>query len=138
MVVKFKIKFVLMLFSVKSRTVLFKMFAVLSFFVAVYHLVGVFYKVNDSPVWRHLLFVAINLFCVYGILKRPGYFVYLVALLLVQQYYSHGISLVKMWMEKKQVDWISLLVLLLLPIIFICLVEDHKMKRNESWLIKQE
>ena len=117
-----------MLFSKKTRNVLFKVFAVLLSLIAIYHFVGVFYKVNDSPIWRHLLFVVINLFCVYGILKRPKYFVYLVALLLIQQYYSHGTYMVTMWIEKKQVHWISVFDLLLLPIVLISLIEDCKMK----------
>lgn len=122
-------KFVLMFFSQKARTVLFKVFAALFFCVAIYHLVSVFYKTDDSPVWRHLLFVAINLFCVYGFLKRPAYFVYFVALLLVQQYYSHGTHLVNFWIEKRRIDWPDVLVLLLLPVSLICLTEDRKMKK---------
>ena len=121
-----------MVFSAKTRGLLFNVFAVLSGLIAIYHFVGVLYKVNESPVWRHLLFAAINLFCVYGILKRPKYFVYLVALLLIQQYYSHGTYLVNLWMVRKQVHWISVFDLLLLPIVLICLVEDGKMKREEN------
>ena len=121
-----------MLLPEKIRIILFKVFAVLSSLVAIYHFVGVFYKVNESPIWRHLLFVMINLFCVYGILKRPKYFVYLVALLLVQQYYSHGSYLLNMWIEKKQIHWISVFDLLLLPIVLICLIEDCKMKSREN------
>ncbi|MCW3109168.1 MAG: hypothetical protein JWQ09_3674 [Segetibacter sp.] len=117
-----------MIFSPKVRNVLFNVTAVLLFLTAVYHFVGLFYKINDSPTWRHLLFVAINLFCVYGFLKRPKYFVYFVVVLLVQQYYSHGTYLVKLWIEKRQIDWISVFDLLLLPVALICLLEDRKMK----------
>lgn len=121
-----------MLFSEKTRAIFFKVFAALSFFAAIYHFVDVFYKVNDATIWRHLLFVLINLFCVYGILKRPKYFVYLAALLLIQQYYSHGTYMVNMWIEKKQIHWISVFDLLLLPIGLICLIEDCKMKSKEK------
>ena len=126
-----------MFFSKKTRAILFKVFAALFFFAAIYHFVGVFYKVNESPIWRHLLFVVINLFCVYGILKRPKYFVYLVALLLVQQYYSHATYMVNMWIEKKQVHWISVFDLLLLPIALICLIEDCKIKNKERQSVKK-
>lgn len=120
--------FVLMLFSPKTRSNLFVLFAVVLFLTASYHFVGVFYKVNDSPTWRHLLFGVIDLFCVYGALKRPKYFVYLIALFVVQQYYSHGFYLINMWNEKRQIHWISIFDLLLCPIAFIILVEDYKMK----------
>jgi uncharacterized membrane protein len=119
-----------MLFSEKTRNISFKVFAALSCLAAIYHFIGVFYKVDESPIWRHLLFVVINLFCAYGILKRPKYFVYLVGLLLVQQYYSHGTYMVNLWIEKKQVHWISVFDLLLLPIALFCLIEDCKMKNR--------
>lgn len=119
-----------MLFSQKSRNVLFKVFAVLASMTAIYHLLGLFYKVDESPIWRHLVFVVINLFCIYGILERPKYFVYLVALLLIQQYYSHGTYLINLWNSKKQIHWISIIDLLLLPIALICLFEDSAMKKN--------
>lgn len=117
-----------MLFSAKTRSNLFMLFAVLLFLAAMYHLVAIFYEINDASVWRNLLFGVIDLFCVYGALKRPKYFVYLVALFVVQQYYSHGTYLINMWNEKRQIHWISIFDLLLCPIAFIILVEDYKMK----------
>lgn len=121
-----------MLFSQKSRNVLFKVFAVLASMTAIYHLLGLFYKVAESPIWRHLVFVVINLFCIYGILERPKYFVYLVALLLIQQYYSHGTYLINLWNSKKQIHWVSFFDLLLLPIALICLIEDSAMKNQKN------
>src|SRR4051812_31529636 len=96
-----------MLFSDITRNGLFKVFAVIACVTAIYHFAGIFYKIDGSPAWRHSLFAGINLFCVYGILKRPKYFVYLVAILLIQQYYSHGTYLVHLWIESKQVHWMS-------------------------------
>ena len=118
--------------NTKTRQVYFKLFAVFCFITAIYHLVGIFYKLNDAPPLRHLLFVGINLFCAYGILKRPWYFVYLFAVLLVQQYYSHGGSIISMWAEKKQVDWLSVAVLIALSIGMVCLLEDAKGKGSSS------
>ena len=120
--------FIAMLFSPKIRVSFFYVVSVVFLLTAVYHVVGLFYPVNDSPKWRHLLFIIINLFSVYGFLKRPQYFVWFVIVLLMQQSYSHGTSLVKQWVDKGQIDWISLFVLLLLPVALICLVEDNKSK----------
>lgn len=133
---KKKVNFAGMLFSEKTRNILFKVFATLFSLAAIYHLVGVFYKVNGSPVWRHLFFAGINMFCIYGILKRPAYFICLVALLLVQQYYSHGAYMVSIWIEKKQIHWISFFDLLLLPIALICLIEDWKKKNRVTQFVK--
>jgi hypothetical protein len=113
-------------FTAQTRSIVFKAFALLFCFTAIYHLVGAFVKINELPVWRHLLFAGINLFCVYGFLKRPKYFIYLLALLMVQQYYSHGTTLIQLWNEKKEIDWISVFDLLILPIALICLIKDRK------------
>ena len=117
------------LIPVKARNNLFITLTALCGVTAIYHVVGVFYVINDSPPWRHLLFVAINLLCAYGFLKRPQFFVYLFAILLVQQFYSHGSSIVNMWVEKKQIDWISIAVLIFLPVALVSLFEDYRLKR---------
>lgn len=119
-----------MIFSFQTRNKLFIVFAILAALISLYHLIGVFYEIDESPFWRHGIFVCINLFFVYGILKRPKYFVFLVCILLVQQYYSHGIYLIKMWAEQQKVHWVSILDLILLPVALICLIEDYKAKRQ--------
>ena len=121
-----------MLFSPKIRNILFLVFAVLTVLIAAYHFLAIFNKFDNSPTWRHFLFVGINLFCTYGVLKRPKYFVYFVAILLVQQYYSHGAYLVNLWLEKGQIHLQSVFVLLLFPIALICLNEDRKLKKRKK------
>ncbi|MBL0043187.1 MAG: hypothetical protein IPP33_01855 [Flavobacteriales bacterium] len=49
----------------------YKLFALLSLAAAAYHLVDLFHVVNDSPLWHSALFVAIDVFCAYGLLCRP-------------------------------------------------------------------
>lgn len=120
-----------MLVSPKIRSKVFIVFAVLAVLAGIYHLVGVFFRINESPGWRHALFVAINIFCVYGFLKRPKYFVYFVALLVVQQFYSHGSYMMNLWIEKGQIHWISVFDLLLLPIALFCLIDDCNMKKEK-------
>jgi hypothetical protein len=121
-----------MLFSLKTRDILFKVFAGFACLTGAYHLVGVFYKVDESPFWRHLIFVGINIFCVYGFLKRPKYFLYFVALLFIQQCYSHGTDIVNLWHQTKKIDWISVFDLLFLLLGLICLIEDHNWKTKKS------
>ena len=108
------------------RSELFKIASLLSMAVAVFHLVGIFYPINSSPSWRHLLFVFIALFCSYGLVKRPKYFAYFFFLLIVQQFYSHGGSLISQWSKHQTIDWVSLLLLIFLPVIFLNLILDSK------------
>jgi len=119
-----------MLFSAKTRAALFIVFAVLATIAALYHLTGVFYTIDATPGWRHILFVIINLFCVYGVLKRPAFFTWFWGVLLVQQYYSHGLYLLKMWHEQQKIHWISVADLLLLPIVLVCLIEDRRNQKR--------
>jgi hypothetical protein len=121
-----------MLFSNKTRNRLLIAFAILSVAAGLYHFAGLFYKIDQAPVWRHAIFIGISFFCIYGIIKRPVFFIYFIALLLVQQYYSHGYYLIQLWVSKKQVHWISVADLLLLPILLICLVEDCKIKSSNT------
>jgi hypothetical protein len=121
-----------MIFSIKARRFLLKAFTVLSALATCYHLAGAIFKIDESPVWRHLLFTGITIFCFYGFRKRPRYFVILFAVLLVQQYYSHGTYMYDLWVNENKVHWISIFDLLLLPLAFICLVEDAKMRFDKA------
>ena len=83
-----------------------------------------FFKVNTSPLWRNILFIVINLLVAYGLLKRPSYFLYVFVLLMIQQFYSHGSDLVNLWNIQHKIDWMSLLVIVILPVILIFLILD--------------
>jgi uncharacterized membrane protein len=119
-----------MIFAIKTRILLFKIIACLFFLAAIYHSIGIFCQVDQSPPWRHSIFVVINLFGVYGFLKRPNYFIYFVALLFIQQCYSHGTYMVNLWIQTKQIHWISVIDLIVLPIGLVCLFEEGKWKKD--------
>ncbi len=104
---------------------------------SVYHLTGVFFKINSSPVYRHLIFVFINLIGVYGFSKRPKYFIYFYCLLIIQQYYSHGQFLLKIWHSYHHVNWISLIVLILLPVGLIAMIDDCRLKKIKTTHLKR-
>jgi len=107
------------------RKRIFQLFAIFFFVTAVYHFAGLFYPVNDSPKWRHALFVGINLMCVYGMLKRPNWFAYFFFVLLIQQLNAHGNSLVDAWIETHRISWIDLSAVLFTPLMFLMLVSDR-------------
>src|SRR6185369_7858994 len=95
-----------------SRKIFFKVFAILTLLVAAYHLVAIVYPIDSSPSWRHLIFVLVNLFCVYGLIARPRFFIYFFFSLMLQQFYSHGGSLLNLWLVRRSIDWVSLFVLI--------------------------
>lgn len=121
-----------MLLPLKFRRFFFALFAVLCFITAIYHAIGVFYTINESPPLRHLFFVGINLFCIYGVLKQPPFFVYFIALLVIQQFYSHGCAFINSWINNNEIDWISFFVLLVLPIALLCFIEEYYAKFIEK------
>lgn len=111
---------------------LFVVFASFLGVAAAYHFIGMFGKVNNDPPWRHALFVGIDLLFAYGLLRRPPYFSWLFLAFLVQQYYTHGGKLLHRWEQQRTVDWISLVVLVTLPVVFFSLRKEAKGKREAA------
>jgi hypothetical protein len=109
----------------KYLRIIFWFYAVLNTLVACYHLVGIFYPINSSPPWRHGLFVIINLFCVYGFLNRPRFFVYFFFLLFLQQLYSHGGNAVAVWIQHRIVSWMDLCVVFFIGLAFVLVWIDR-------------
>ena len=112
----------------QTRNIFFIAFAVAALLAAAYHIKGFFYPTETSPLWRHALFVFISAICIYGVLKRPGWFIWFIGLLTLQQWYSHGSYAIKLWQQEHQIHWISIADILLLPLLFILLLVDKKAK----------
>ena len=110
--------------SVQARKMIFLLLEISLAMAAVYHGVGLFYKIDGSPLIRHAIFVGLDLFCVYGFLKGRKYFVFFFAAFTVQQYYTHGQHLIEMWINQGEIHWISVFVLVLLPLGLICLIAE--------------
>ncbi len=105
---------------------LFRIFPWLAFGAALYHIVSIFYPLDESPYWRHMIFAGISIFVMYGLIRRTGYFIGAIALLTIQQYYSHGTYLLRTWQHSGHIHRISLLILIALPVLLICLIEEWK------------
>jgi hypothetical protein len=108
------------------RIWLFKIVSVLSAVIGLYHAICIFYPLDSSPGWRHAIFVCISLFCFYNFKNRPEYFVYFFFAVLIQQAYSHGSYLLRQWNDYGKIDWISVLLLIFLPVVFFNLVIDSR------------
>ncbi|HVY25806.1 MAG TPA: hypothetical protein VHB79_04615 [Polyangiaceae bacterium] len=79
---------------------------------------------DSSPPWRHALFVAINLGAAWGCWRKPPWFIWPFALLLLQQLYSHGRDFVRAWPE--HLDTRSLAVLVWMPVVAIALWRQRR------------
>jgi len=84
---------------------------------AIYHLATVLWPRLDDhgPVWRHWLFVFIDINVAFGLFRRPRFFFWLFGLLGLQQLHSHGSAFVHELARSHRVDWQSLLVLAIFP-----------------------
>jgi hypothetical protein len=109
--------------SLKS---IFQIYAGICVMVGCFHLIGIFYPINSSPEWRHALFVGINLFCVYGFLRRPRFFIYFFCLLFVQQLYSHGGAAVAIWNKQRAISWVDFGVISFISVALILLFKERR------------
>jgi hypothetical protein len=115
------------LMNKKSFQILFIAFALLAFAAMVYHIIGAIKPFDATPAWRHSLFIGINTICFYGLLKRPTWFVWFWGILTLQQLFSHGSHFFRLLSENKFI-WIDFGVLMLMPLIFILLLTERKIK----------
>jgi hypothetical protein len=116
--------------SNKIRNILFIIFTVLAFAALVYHIAGAIQPFDKTPAWRHILFVGINIICIYGLTKRPKWFIWFVLVLTLQQWYSHGSYAIELWQQQHIIHWISVADILLLPLLLILLIADKKNKQQ--------
>jgi hypothetical protein len=108
-----------------ARARLFLLFALGFAGAAAFHAVAVVARIDATPRWRHGLFVAIDLALAGLMIRRPRWFVWVFALLLVQQAWSHGTSLVA-HARAGGVDVASVVTLVALPVVLILLIVDAR------------
>ncbi|HUR12811.1 MAG TPA: hypothetical protein VM012_15650 [Flavitalea sp.] len=113
-----------MLQSDHNKNKIFNTLAVLSSIAAAYHFFGMFSKMDQLPVWRHGIFLILDVFCVYGLVKRPRFFVIFFVAFTMQQLYVHGSDLYEMWKYEHRIHWNSVFVLAILPVALVLLITD--------------
>jgi hypothetical protein len=103
----------------------FKMLAVGAIVAAFYHLAAALGQIpgNTSPLWRHLLFVGIDIVLAIYLLKRPVWGFPFFCLLFLQQAVSHGEAAIRRF-RAGQIDTISIIDLSVLAIALILLIVD--------------
>ncbi len=112
--------------SKKTLHIIFYAFVIISFIAMLYHIKAIFYPIILTPSWRHSIFVLVNIICIYGLLKRPKWFIWFVSILTLQQWYSHGSYAIHLWQLENKIHWISIADVLLLPLLIIFLIFDRK------------
>ena len=85
------------------------------------------------PAWRHVVFIGINLSLVWLFLRRPGWFVLAFAALTVQILNGHGRGAWTMWAEQGRIEWISVLVSIVAPIVVVLLFIDWRGASALHW-----
>lgn len=104
------------------------LFSVLCFVSAIIHLFG-FFGLMEGNNYRHLFFVFLNIWCIYLMQKRPLFLFYLFPILLIQQYYSHGLHLYNCYVDKGEIRVLDVFVLIVLPIAYYFIWVDFKSKK---------
>ena len=115
----------------KSKNIVFIVFAVLAFAAMLYHTIGAVQPFDNTPASRHIIFIAVCTICMYGLLKRPKWFVWFFGILMLQQLYSHGSHLLVLLKENK-FNLIDAAIVLLMPLVFILLLKE----KNRAWNFK--
>jgi hypothetical protein len=121
------------------RNHIFKLLAIGGLLAASWHALaatGVLRSV-EGVIWRHWLFVGIDIMVAGYFLKRPLWILPIFAILVVQQTVSHGARAIRIWRDAGQVDWLSIVDLAGIFLAFALLIIDArarlaKRRRQES------
>lgn len=107
---------------------LFRIYALLFLISALYHSIGLFYPemLVLVPLWRHVLFLIINILSIVLILNRIKWSLYYFIILTLQQVYSHSIRMYDFWVLENKFDTISFIIILVLPPLNVLLYYDQK------------
>ena len=118
----------------RVREMLFVILAVGFALSAVFHAVAIVAPqiAEPSPAWRHGLFVVINGVIAVLFVRRPRWFPAVFGLLALQQLYSHGTYGYAVWRDQHRVDWASVLVLAVVPVVAVLLVVDALRRRRSN------
>ncbi len=108
---------------------IFVLFSALCIVAATLHLLG-FLGIMEGNNYRHLFFVFLNLLGIYLMQKRPPFLFYLFPILLIQQYYSHGLHFYNCYIEKGEIRWLDVFVLVIMPIAYYFIWLDFRDKKN--------
>ena len=115
-----------------NREMVFAASAALFIGAGLYHLYGLIATLADPRLAAfHAAFVVIDPMTAYLLLRRPDWFPYAFAVLTIQQIYSHGMEALTAW-RAMSVDYVSLLIILLMPSLLVLLVYDALSRKSRT------
>jgi len=107
--------------------------AVLFIGAAAYHLYELIVSLADPRLTAfHGAFVVIDPVTAYFLLRRPDWFPYAFAALTFQQIYSHGTEALIVWRASAALDYVSLIIILLMPSLLVLLVYDALTRKSRA------
>ena len=112
----------------------FKMYAALFTIAAMYHIIGLIIpdEILYLPRWRHGLFVIVDVILVFITLHRTKWSLLIIGVITLQQIYSHGTRAWTWYTNDQIIDWISIVIIILLPFLNMLLFTHLKEHRNVS------
>jgi hypothetical protein len=104
---------------------------------AIYHLAAVLIPPFAAvaypygyPLWRHALFIAINVSVASMFLKRSPWVIWMVALMTLQIYNGHGRYAWMVWSRESRIAWIDVLTVVGATVLLLLLVAARDPKRS--------
>lgn len=82
------------------------------------------------PIWRHVVFIGIDGVLAWLFLRRPSWLVWAYGLLTLQILNGHGRGALRIWIAQHRVDWISVAVSVLAPVVLCALFLDWRERRK--------
>jgi hypothetical protein len=114
---------------IKTSSLILKISSIGFIIAACYHLLATFIVLNNSAVWRNLLFVFINFWCAFEIRKSKKYFIILFTGLFIQQLISHGNSVLQACMNNS-IDWFDISVIIGITISYLAVAVKRATENN--------
>ncbi len=111
--------------NIKPTKLFFLIVAFFALLAALYHVAAFVQVIDNSPSWRHSVFIGISTICIYGLIKRPKWFIWFFGILMVQQLYSHGSHLLMLLKENK-FNLVDAAIVFIMPLVFILLLREQK------------
>ena len=107
--------------------------AILFIGAGLYHLYGLIASLADPRLAAfHAAFVVIDPVTAYLLLRRPDWFPYAFAVLTVQQIYSHGMDALTVWRTASVIDYISVFIMVFMPVLFVLIVYDALLRKSRA------
>jgi len=118
---------------IAQRETVFVGSAVLFIGAGLYHLYGLIASLADPQLAAfHAAFVVIDPVTAYLLLRRPDWFTYAFAVLTVQQIYSHGMEALVAWQAASAIDYVSLLIVVFMPSLFVLIIYDALLRKSRT------